>query len=91
VILALLNVEIIAADHRIVELTMADSIVTLLTTVPGIGPVTASALMATVDDITRFCSAHNFEVYFGVVPGERSSGEKQQIGRITKVGNARLR
>ena len=63
----------------------------LLATAPGVGPVTASALVATVDDITRFRSAHEFEAYPGVVPGERSSGDKRRVGRITKAGNARAR
>jgi transposase len=90
-ILAPLNAEIAAADRRIAQLTAADPIVTLLTTAPGVGPITASALVATIDDIARFRSAHEFEAYLGVVPGERSSGEKRRVGRITKAGNARVR
>ena len=62
-----------------------------LATAPGVGPVTASAFVATIDDITRFRSAHELEAYMGVVPSERSSGEKQQLGRITKAGNGRMR
>ena len=86
-----LNGEIAAADRRIAQLTADDPVVALLTTAPGIGPITASALVATIDDITRFRSAHEFEAYLGVVPGERSSGEKRRVGRITKAGNARVR
>jgi transposase len=48
-------------------------------------------VVATVDDIARFASAHHFEAFLGLVPGERSSGEKRRIGRITKAGNARVR
>jgi transposase len=47
--------------------------------------------VATVDDITRFQSAHQFEAFLGLVPGERSSGEKRRLGRITKAGNSRVR
>ena len=90
-LLAPLNAEIAAADRRIAQLTAADPVVALLTTAPGVGPITASALVATIDDITRFRSAHEFEAYLGVVPGERSSGEKRRVGRITKAGNARVR
>ena len=90
-VLAPLNAEIAAADRRIAELVAGDPAVALLATAPGVGPVTASAVVATVDDITRFRSAHEFEAYFGVVPGERSSGEKRRVGRITKAGNARAR
>ena len=65
--------------------------VALLTTAPSIGPITATAIVATIDDVTRFRSAHPFEAFLGVVPGERSSGEQRRIGRITKAGNARAR
>ncbi len=40
---------------------------------------------------TRFRSAHQFEAFLGLVPGERSSGEKRRLGRITKAGNSRVR
>lgn len=53
--------------------------------------VPTSAFVATIDDITRFRSAHDLEAYLGVVPRERSSGEKRQLGRTTKAGNGRLR
>jgi transposase len=90
-VLGPLNAEIAAADGRITALAAADPIVPLLATAPAVGPITASALVATVDDVTRFRSAHEFEAYLGVVPGERSSGEKRRVGRITKAGNARVR
>ena len=90
-ILAPLNEQIAAADRRLVMLTQSDPTVALLTTAPSIGPITATAIVATVDDVTRFRSAHAFEAFLGVVPGERSSGEHRRIGRITKAGNARAR
>ncbi len=52
--------------------------------------MTASAFVATIDAITRFRSAHEREAYLGVA-SERSSGEKRQLGRITKAGNGRMR
>ena len=89
--LAPLNAQIDAADARISALERSDSAVALLTTAPGIGPITASAVVATIDDVTRFARAHQFEAYLGIVPGELSSGEKRRIGPITKAGNARVR
>jgi len=86
-----LNEQIAAADRRIAAVAATDPIVARLATAPGVGPVTASAFVATVDDITRFPSAHQLEAYLGVVPSERSSGEKRQLGRITKAGNGRMR
>jgi transposase len=86
-----LNEQIAAADRRLAVGAAADPIVARLATAPEIGPVTASAFVATIDDITRFGSAHQLEAYLGVVPSERSSGEKRQLGRITKAGNGRMR
>lgn len=90
-LLAPLNEQIAAADRRLIALTQSDPIVALLATAPSIGPITATAIVATIDDVTRFRSAHQFEAYLGVVPSERSSGEQRRIGRITKAGNARAR
>lgn len=47
--------------------------------------------LSTADDIARFPSAYQFEADLGLVPRERSSGEKRRIGRITKAGNTRVR
>jgi transposase len=90
-ILIPLNTEIAAADERIALLGRGDAIIALLATAPSIGLLTASAIVSVADDITRFPSAHHFEAYLGLVPGERSSGDKRVVGRITKAGNARAR
>jgi transposase len=90
-VLAPINDQIDAADRRIASLTHSDPDVALLTSTPSIGPITAAAIVATVDDITRFDSAHQFEAFLGLVPGERSSGEKRRVGHITKSGNSRVR
>ncbi len=90
-VLAAINEQIDGADRRIAELSKNDAEVALLTTAPSIGPITASAVVATVDDISRFRSAHQFEAFLGLVPGERSSGEKRRVGKITKTGNSRVR
>jgi transposase len=90
-VLAPLNAEIAAADRRLVALSTDDPVVARLATAPAVGPVTASAVVATADDIRRFRTAHQFAAFLGVVPGERSSGEKRRVGAITKTGNARVR
>ncbi len=90
-LLPALNAEIAAADQRLAAGLAANAVVQRLATVPGIGPVTATAFVATLDDITRFASAHQVEAYLGLVPSERSSGERQRRGRITKAGNTRVR
>jgi transposase len=86
-----INAQVFAADRRLAALATEDPVVARLATAPSIGPVTASAVVATVDDITRFRTAHQFEAFLGLVPAERSSGETRRLGSITKAGNTRVR
>ena len=58
---------------------------------PGVGPVTALALVLTLGPAERFASARQVASYFGLIPSEHSSGGRQQLGRITKQGNWFLR
>ena len=64
----------------------SDPLVVRLMTAPGIGPITALTYRATVDDIARFRHAGSASAFFGLVPIEDSSGERQRRGRITKAG-----
>jgi transposase len=85
------NAAIVAAERRLATLAAADPVVTRLMTAPGIGPVTAVAFVATLDEIGRFGTAHQVAAYLGLTPSERSSGEQQRRGRISKTGNPRAR
>ena len=62
-----------------------------LLTVPGIGPITASLIAATVVDIGVFKSARHFAAWLGLVPRQYSTGGKTRLGRITKTGNREIR
>jgi len=62
-----------------------------LMTVPGIGTLTATALVAFVGDVGRFGSCRSFADYLGLTPREHSSGSVRRLGRITKRGNSYLR
>ena len=62
-----------------------------LMTIPGIGPITASALLATVGDPKRFRSARHFAAWLGLVARQNSSGGKPRLGRISKMGDRYLR
>lgn len=62
-----------------------------LTTVPGIGPIIAGALLAMVPDPTGFRSARHFATWLGFAPRQNSSGGKQRLGSISKQGNRYLR
>jgi len=65
--------------------------VTLLMSVPGIGVLTATALVAYVGDVGRFPSGRHFAAYLGLTPREHSSGLSRRLGRISKRGNTYLR
>ncbi len=91
VMLKILNTRIQYADAQLENLVASDPRAQRLCTVPGVGPVTAATFVATVDRVERFAGAHQLEAYLGLVPRERSSGEKQCRGRITKAGNGRAR
>lgn len=86
-----LNAQITAADRRLGALAAADPVVTRLQTAPGIGPLTAVAFVATLDMVGRFATAHQVAAYLGLTPRERSSGEQQYRGRISKTGDQRMR
>jgi transposase len=58
-----------------------------LATIPGIGPITASAIAATIADPLAFKSGREFAAWIGLVPRQHSSGGKQKLGRISRQGN----
>ena len=62
-----------------------------LETIPGIGLITATALAASVPDPAVFKSGRQFAAYLGLVPRQNSSGGKDRLGRISKMGNGYLR
>jgi transposase len=85
------NRQLAYTDRAIAHSTRPDARVQRLQTLPYIGPVTAAAFVATLDDAARFRDAHQVAAYLGLVPRELSSGETQRRGRITKTGNVRVR
>lgn len=90
-VVELLNKKVAAADEHLEELARTDGQMKTLCTMPSVGPVTAAAFVATVDDAERFAGAHQVQSYLGLVPSEMSSGEKQRRGHITKTGSTRMR
>jgi len=62
-----------------------------LATVPGIGVITATALVATVGDAAQFSSGRQLAAWLGLVPNQNSSGGKERLGRISKRGDRYLR
>jgi transposase len=62
-----------------------------LRTIPGIGPVTATALVGFVGDVRRFRSCRKFANFLGLTPREHSSGNVRRLGHISKQGDSYLR
>ena len=60
-------------------------------TIPGVGPVTASAIVATIQDAGAFASGREFAAFLGLTPRQNSTGGKTRLGRITKMGDRYLR
>jgi transposase len=85
-----LNEKIRRADERVAEIARDETHQRLMS-VPGVGPVTAVAFIATLDDPKRFHGPKQVRSYLGLVPREHSSGEKALRGRITKQGSSRMR
>jgi transposase len=59
--------------------------------IPGVGPMLATALVASVADPTTFRSGRNFSAWIGLVPKQHSSGGKERLGSISKQGDRYLR
>ncbi len=78
-------------DQRVAEHARTDEQARTAATLMGIGPVTASALVASVSDFKQFDSAAQFGAWLGLVPSQNSTGGKARLGRITKRGDDYLR
>jgi transposase len=86
-----LEAEIVGLDRRVEQEARQRSEAVRLMTHPGVGPVTALAMVLTLGPAERFGSAKQVGSYFGLIPSEDSSGGKQRLGRISKQGSSFLR
>ncbi len=86
-----IDAEIEAIDKQIKALANADETARRLMTIPGVGHVTASAIVATVQDIGAFGSPREFAAFLGLTPRQDTTGGKVRLGRITKMGDHYLR
>jgi transposase len=86
-----LDEEVAWCDSQIAAHAREDGQARQLTPIPGVGPLSASALVASVGDLRQFRSAGQFAAWLGVVPRQNSSGGKTSLGGITKRGDDYLR
>ena len=78
-------------DRKVLKLARHDAQVRQFMTVPGVGPITALAFKATIDDPTRFARSRSVGAYVGLTCRRHASGEVDWSGRISKCGDAMLR
>jgi transposase len=86
-----IDAEIAAIDKEIETLVKADETALRLMTIPGVGPITASAIVATVQETSAFANGREFAAFLGLTPRQNSTGGKERLGRITKMGDRYLR
>lgn len=80
-----------AMYRRLQKQTKDDERTKRLQTIPGVGPATAAAFVATIDDPHRFPDGERVAAYLGLTPSVYQSGETEYRGRITKTGDKLLR
>jgi transposase len=79
------------AERQLQALTQETPVVERLRSIPGVGLLTATALVAFIGDVNRFPSGRHFASYLGLTPREHSSGQRRYLGRISKAGDVYLR
>ena len=86
-----LEQRIATCEKQLRQLAAQTPTVKNLQTIPGIGLLTATAMVASVGDIHRFPSSRCFANYLGLTPREHSTGQVRRLGKITKQGDTYLR
>lgn len=86
-----LDVRVGRMDKMIVTGVKNDAVAQRLMTIPGVGPITASAVLAMVGDPAHFRSGRHFAAWLGLVAKQNSTGGKTRLGRISKMGDRYLR
>jgi transposase len=86
-----IEVQMAWCDERIASHVRTDERARTAATLLGIGPTTASAIVASVGDFKQFANARQFGAWLGLVPSQNSTGGKASLGRITKRGDDYLR
>ena len=86
-----LKAQILELDRRITAWHRSSETSRRLNQIPGVGPLLATALVASITDPKVFRSARDFSAWIGLVPKQNSSGGKDKLGNISKQGDRYLR
>ena len=89
--LVLAKQQIFEADRRILAWHRASELSRRLDDIPGVGPLIATALVASIPDPQAFRSGRDMSAWIGLVPRQNSTGGKERLGHISKAGNRYLR
>jgi transposase len=89
--LRILDERVESYDRELEHLARASESAKRLMTVPGVGPLTALATVATVGNAHDFANGRQFAAWLGLVPRQWSTGGKARLGRITRRGDPYLR
>jgi transposase len=89
--LELVKRQILEADRRVLAWHRSSKTSKRLEAIPGVGPLIATALVASVPDPTVFRSGRDLSAWIGLVPKQNSTGGKERLGSISKAGNRYLR
>ena len=87
----LMEARIDALERELAAMARQSEACQALASVPGIGLLTSTAMVAAVGDPRTFRSARHYASFFGLTPREHSSGERRHLGRISKRGNRYVR
>jgi transposase len=86
-----LDDQIVVLDREIARRATEDPVAARLMTIPGVGPVTAAAIVALAPSPETFRCGRDFSAWLGLTPRQHSSGGKEKLGQITKMGERTLR
>jgi transposase len=89
--LRMVQVQINGLEKKLMAWHHASEASQRLETIPGVGVITATALVATIGDASQFHSGRQLAAWLGLVPKQHSSGGKERLGRISKRGDGYLR
>jgi len=85
------HAKIAVLDREIAARAKADPVAKRLMTIPGVGPVVATALVALAPPASTFRRGRDFAAWLGLTPKQHSSGGKERLGRTSKMGERSLR
>jgi transposase len=86
-----LDEQIAVLDAEIVRRAKADLVARRLMTIPGVGPITATAIVALAPPPETFKAGRHFAAWLGLTPLQKSTGGKHKLGAISKMGERTLR